>query len=101
MLVSTTLVRALYLRARLVTAWPQLWKATSARGTRTVQSTASLSSEEPLRAKVTMQAAAMVRRAWAPKETHRTQRRLGEKKRWKRAKKKEPMQKESREMPDL
>lgn len=48
-----------------------------------------------------MQAAAMVSRAWAPKETHRTQRRLGEKKRWKRAKKKEPMQKESREMPDL
>ncbi len=37
MLVRTTLVRALYLSARLVTAWPQLWNATSAMGTSTFQ----------------------------------------------------------------
>lgn len=50
---------------------------------------------------VTTMAAAMVSVAWAAKEAHKTQRRLGEKKRWKRAKKNEPTQKDSSEMPDL
>jgi hypothetical protein len=77
MLVRTTLVRALYLRARLVTAWPQLWKATRARGARTVQPTWSLSGEGVVR--VTMRAAATMKSVWAAKETQRTQRRLGEK----------------------
>jgi hypothetical protein len=42
----------------------------------------------------------MVRNICVAKETHRTQRRLGEKYRWKRAKKKEPTQKDMREMPE-
>jgi hypothetical protein len=47
-----------------------------------------------------MAAAETVKRSWAVKETQRTQRRLGEKYRWKRAKKKDPTQKETRDMPE-
>lgn len=77
MLVNTTLVRALYLRALLATAWPQLWKATRARGTSTFQLTSLGFGDGGY--SVTMVAAEAVRTVWAAKDTQRTQRRLGEK----------------------
>lgn len=105
MLVSTTLVRALYLIARLVTACPHAWNATSAMGTRTSHVMASLLLGGPLPPapgpKVTMDAAAMQRVACSVKEAMRVERFLGPKCRWKRLKKKEPMQKKPREVPDL
>lgn len=48
-----------------------------------------------------MAAATTQRAAWVAKEAMRVARRLGEKWRWKRLKKKEPMQKQPREVPDL
>jgi hypothetical protein len=48
-----------------------------------------------------MAAAAAVRMSCRINEAHSTQRRLGEKKRWKRLKRKEPRQKARREVPDL
>src|SRR5690349_12970021 len=99
MLVNTTLVKALYCRALLVTAWPQLWKATSAMGTRTCQLISSLSLGTP--ARVTMVAAATVSKNCIVKEAQRTHRRLGEKKRWNRLKMKDPTQKDMRDVPDL
>lgn len=48
-----------------------------------------------------MDAAMTMRVICARKEAHRTQRLEGVKKRWKRLKKKEPMQNEIRETPDL
>lgn len=51
--------------------------------------------------KVTMEAAAMQRAAWREKEAMRVARFLGPKCRWKRLKKKDPMQKKPREVPDL
>ena len=97
MLVKTTLVNELYLSARLVTAWPQLWNATSAIGTSTFQA----SSSDDLGTTLSMTAAAMMRDIWSRNDAQRTQRRLGEKYRWKRLKQNDPMQKEMREVPDL
>jgi hypothetical protein len=48
-----------------------------------------------------MVAAAAVAMVWAAKDAQRTQRRFGEKSRWKRAKKKEPTQKELMASADL
>ena len=105
MLVRTTLVSALYLRARLVTACPHAWNATSAMGTSTSQVMAVLLSDLPLPPapgpKVTIEAAAMQRTAWRVKEAMSVARFLGPKCRWNRLKKKDPMQKKPREVPDL
>src|SRR3569833_1185054 len=98
MLVSTTLVSALSLRARLATAWPQLWKATRAMGISTFHVMSSRPDGGP---KVTMAAAMAIRTVWKAKDAHSTQRRAGEKKRWKRAKTKEPTQKQASDVPDL
>lgn len=71
-------------------------------GTRTSQVMASLLSLRVLPGpKVTMDAAPMQRAACRVKEAMRVARRLGPKCRWKRLKKKEPMQKKPREVPDL
>ena len=78
MLVNTTLVRALYFSALLVTAWPQLWKATSAIGASTFQVTSSFPDFGP---NVTMTAAPTQSAIWTANEAHSTQRRFGEKKR--------------------
>jgi hypothetical protein len=51
--------------------------------------------------KVTINAAALVRRAWIVKDAQRTQRRLGETSRWKRANRKEPRQKDAIDRADL
>src|SRR4051812_16158526 len=99
MLVSTTLVRALYLSARLVTACPQLWNATIAMGTRTCHPISSFSFGCPIT--VTMDAAPSVSSICAVKDAQSTHRRLGEKKRWNRLKTKEPAQNESSDTPDL
>ena len=119
MLVRTTLVRVLYFSARDVTAWPQLWKAIRAMGTRTCQGVSSLPKlpivvlevEVEVRTEVDLvgelgpqvkiEAAMTIRIIWKMKETQSTQRRLGVKRRWKRLKMKEPMQKAMRDTPDL
>jgi hypothetical protein len=50
---------------------------------------------------VTISAAALVSRACKVKEAHSTQRRLGEKRRWKRANKKDPRQNDAIDSADL
>jgi len=79
MLVNTTLVNALYFNALLVTACPQLWKATIAMGTSTCHPISSLSLGGP--DEVAIEAAPAVRSSCAKNEPHNTQRRFGEKKR--------------------
>src|SRR4051812_10102834 len=99
MLVKTTLVKALYFKALLVTACPQLWNATMAMGTRTSHPISSLSFGGP--ELVTIAAAPTVRSSCAKKDAHSTQRRFGEKKRWNRLKTKDPAQNEASDVPDL
>jgi hypothetical protein len=99
MLVKTTLVRLLYFKALLVTAWPQLWKAIKAMGTRTFQPISSLDST--VGPNVTIEAATIVSSIWSRNEAQSTHRRFGEKYRWKRLKRKEPRQKQPSEVLDL
>src|SRR6478735_1175559 len=101
MLVSTTLVSALYFSARLVTACPQLWNATRAMGTRTFHERSSAGVPAALGARVRMRAAAMQRSIWSVKEATSTQRRRAEKRRWKRLKRKAPRQKDASETRDF
>ena len=80
MLVNTTLVRALNFSARLVTACPQLWKATRAMGTNTFQVMSSFTVAD-LGPQVRIEAAPMISDIWMRNEAQRTHLRLGEKKR--------------------
>ena len=101
MLVKTTLVKVLYLNARLTTACPQLWKATNAIGRRTFHDT---SSEPPPRGPhVKIPAAAIMKSIWRMKDRHRTHLCFGdgEKHRCKRLNKNEPMQNARMEIPDF
>lgn len=103
MLVRTTLVRALYFRARLVTACPQLWNATSAMGTSTVQAIDSRGLEPRGSGgpNVMMAAAPMISAIWKANDAHSTHRRFGENRRWNELKNTEPTQKHPSDVPDL
>ena len=76
---------------------PLAWKATAARGTRTCQRRPPFGSFFS----VTIVAATTMRASWIAYEAIRTHRFRGVKKRWKRAKKKEPRQKDAIDMPDF